>query len=151
MAKDLPLYGSSGLAPPDCAWAAGFFEGEGSVAFRPARHGCGKLLVEISQVDPVPLHHLKSIWGGQVYSKRRKAGSNWRDFSRWMVVSRDAMTFLVDISPYIIRPMIRSRISLAVAFQREKAVGGGSRSAAYRLRMQTFMQQMAELNRRGLK
>ncbi len=92
------------------AWAAGFFDGEGSINIEEPRKARGySLKVSISQNDPRPLVKIAEIWGGSV--KQRRGGLH----SDWKLVSRSAGEFLMDISSFLV--VKSEQATLAIEFQ----------------------------------
>ena len=77
------------------AYAAGFFDGEGSVSIAKPRSRRGYAVqLAIGQKDSRPLTWLQSIWGGSI----RSFGSN---AFLWETSSAGAGRFLTDIFPYL--------------------------------------------------
>ena len=75
------------------AYAAGFFDGEGSVLVGDeSRSYC--VTVSVVQKPEFVLSWLQSIWGGSIY--REKGG-----YYRWRLEADKAATFLIDVSPYL--------------------------------------------------
>jgi hypothetical protein len=133
----------------ELAWAAGFFDGEGSVRIDKARGGAptGRLTVEISQIDRAPLDALRAKWGGIV---RPVGGVHLRAAWKWQVVSRQALAFLGAIAPYIRLERNRQRIMLAREFQEgagARGVVGDDEYLAWRFGCYL---RMRALNARGL-
>lgn len=85
-------------------WAAGFFDGEGSINIIKGTNGKGTsyyaLSVEVAQVDPRPLQYLKENWGGTVRVVDSK-NPNWNVAYRWTIRSKAAESFLRDIRPWL--------------------------------------------------
>ena len=99
------------------AWAAGFFDGEGSVIVSRARYGLlhslhHSLAVTISQKDQTPLCWFRTHWGG--YLQQSKRTGVWL----WVVRARLAAQFLHDILPHVCCD--RPRVQLALEFQARK-------------------------------
>ena len=65
------------------AWAAGFFDGEGTVTGRKKSKG-GVIEVKLSavQVDPRPIHLLIEMYGGSAQVVKR-GNENWQDCVVW--------------------------------------------------------------------
>ena len=94
----------------DIAWAAGFFEGEGSFhsprATKPRLDGTrGRVAVmSISQVQLEPLERFRRFFGGYIYFRKRKHNKDgrWKDFYVWSLRRTKAaaltMTFWVFLS-----------------------------------------------------
>ncbi len=74
--------------PFDCAWAAGFVEGEGCLLI--SRRGY--VILEVEQVDAKPLSKLQRLWGGSLLKR------NTRDCWRWRLSGGIRLrTFLSEI------------------------------------------------------
>mgnify|MGYP001597965492 CR=1 FL=1 len=62
----------------EIAWAAGFFDGEGSVGVQRDRCGCARYLsLQIGQRDPRPLQRFQALFGGNLcgpYTNRSRSG-----------------------------------------------------------------------------
>lgn len=132
----------------EIAWAAGFFEGEGTIQISGRRQkSIGILSVELSQVDLVPITFLVQRWGGSVY--RYPKTRTGRSYNRWVFIARNAATFLRDIEPHVVRDEVRVKIVLALTFQDQKLSTWGNRTKIYRLTQLDFVARMKTLNRRG--
>jgi hypothetical protein len=130
------------------AWAAGFFEGEGTVGLRTKVGGRGwELSVEVTQIDHQPLDLLHTLWGGSVY--RYKGSIRQRPFGRWSVGACAAARFLTNIQSFVVRDIVRRRIQLALAFQDSRRGDWTNRSAAYRENSDAMVAEMKTLNLRG--
>ena len=96
--------------PIFCAWAAGFFDGEGCVIV-----GAGKnpscvggvnyvLSVSISQQERSSLDLIAQAWGGSVIED--KTTGSWRKnhtvINRWKISSEPCLPFLQAIQPFAI-------------------------------------------------
>jgi len=87
------------------AWAAGFWEGEGSVTIarrlsKRSRHGFAyRLRVRVSQTKVKPLQLLQGYWGGSL-SSRKRFGRTQETYD-WAISCRLGAKFLNDIYPYL--------------------------------------------------
>jgi hypothetical protein len=75
----------------DIVWAAGFWEGEGSISLR---------FVTASQVNKWPLERLLLMFGGTI-SVRASSRINQRNCYQWFVCGQDARNFVALIYPYL--------------------------------------------------
>jgi hypothetical protein len=86
-------------------WAAGFFDGEGSINIVKQANKGGNtnyaLVVDVSQVDPRPLEILQKHWRGSLRT-RPQPNPKWKTPTIWTVRSIQAEQFLRDIRPYLI-------------------------------------------------
>jgi hypothetical protein len=103
----------------DCAYAAGFFDGEGTVFIaedrgrKEARGPIYNMHVTACQVDPDPIHWLQHRWGGTIV--RRSARANTRPCWIWNCFAREALAFLRDVRPYL---MVKAdEADVAIEFQ----------------------------------
>lgn len=82
-------------------YAAGFFDGEGSISLV-AKNVEGRataswmLCVTVAQMNPAPLIALRETWGGTVRGPRTNGQSEWR------AQTKTAGEFLAAIQPYVI-------------------------------------------------
>ena len=86
--------------PEECAYTAGFFDGEGHCNNRASKAPNGKvyisLHVTIGQKNRAPLEWLQKFWGGNIYLYEAK------QFSQWSITGTRARKFLSQIRPYTI-------------------------------------------------
>jgi hypothetical protein len=89
----------------DCAYAAGFVDGEGCITIATSsprkpngvdRYRYYHLIVTVGQKDPTILNWLQSLWGGKMYPSYGKSSA-----TLWKVWSEEAKAFLHDIRPYL--------------------------------------------------
>lgn len=137
----------------DKAWAAGFFEGEGTVGIgRRWTDDTFRLQVQASGVDPTPLRRLRSIWGGSLNTvKGRQQHVTRREAWVWTLQSQMAAGFLRDVGPYFASDRQIARARLAMAFQRYKPRPGGKRTVEEAARQRAAYLAMRELNVRGVR
>jgi hypothetical protein len=111
------------------AWAAGFFDGEGSINIVRVKHSKNGtmshvLSVEVSQVDPRPLQYLQEIWGGSI-RVRQPSTKKAQPSYLWYVRNITAEKFLSEIRPYL--RVKGEQADIALAFREIKAKIGGRR------------------------
>lgn len=117
----------------DRAWAAGVFDGEGSVYISPRRRTYS-LIVSVGQSSssrarPAPMVlKLREHFGGSLSCMQRPNGL---PHHTWQVSCRAAELFLRAIAPYVVQR--REQVALALDY-REKVVRSGSRADAERHR-----------------
>jgi hypothetical protein len=92
------------MAGVSAEYAAGFFDGEGSIRMRHQQFK-GRmrwiLAVDIGQNDRRPLDALAARWGGQVRERKEYRSRNGVHYS-WRVTTAQAHVFLCDIRPFLI-------------------------------------------------
>ena len=98
----------------DMAYAAGFFDGEGTIDIRYRQTHRGayerfELRIQVAQIDVEVLTYLQSLWGGIV---DQYGGTKC---SRWILVASHAAQFLSDVLPYL--RVKRSQAFVAIEFQ----------------------------------
>ena len=111
------------IAELDKAYAAGFFDGEGTVWMsapeKPSKTHYVKnvytLIVDLGQRDAGPLHWLIERWGGNSYTRKIDGLNMWR------LHGSTAAQFLRDILPY--SKVKRKVILLGLRFQSTKSKG----------------------------
>jgi hypothetical protein len=82
-------------------YAAGFFDGEGSVYANSRTRGRPPtILVCISNTNKEVLQALKEQWGGSLNGKARREGHS--AVYQWTMARRNAYRFMKDIQPYLI-------------------------------------------------
>jgi hypothetical protein len=131
----------------ELAWAAGFFEGEGSVRItKPALRNWGSLAVDVPNTDETLVRFFSERWGGSVHYQAAKGRR--RGYWRWRCSAREAATFLREIRPFIVSPRVATRIDEGLEFQAQKRRGGHDED--YRREQWEAYWRMAELNVRGV-
>lgn len=78
-----------------CAWAAGFFDGEGHVSVHPNGQRGFNMSLETSNTDIRPLERLREHWGGKIET-RTMSSANRRQPYRWILACGEAETFALD-------------------------------------------------------
>ncbi len=108
----------------ELAWAAGFFDGEGSIGIYARGDTKGhRLDVTIGNVDLRTLEIFKRRWGGSMWTDHRKPPR--QTFYFWSLSTRSAQPFLLEILPYLIAK--REQAEVALAFQARRAGKGHQR------------------------
>ena len=103
----------------DIKYLAGFFDGEGSISiiFRQYKNGARgyQVLVQISNTNLSILEIFKEKFGGQI-RPLKKMMSQYKQAWLWRIVSRQALSFLEQIIPYLI--IKTNQAILAISFQK---------------------------------
>ena len=82
---------------PDYAWAAGFYEGEGSIVFT----GNSGLVLSIAQVTEEPLLKMQKLFGGKIKPKKIY-NSKHQPAKVWMVTNlADCKRVISLMSPWL--------------------------------------------------
>lgn len=112
-----------------CAWAAGFFDGEGHIGIYTRRRSWGNVVhimrAGVTQRDRPALDLLVAEFSGYV-----GLPSCDGDCHRWSVQARKAEVFLRAIQPYSI--VKAEQITVALAFMDRRIAVGQGRAAASR-------------------
>lgn len=137
------------LAEADLAWAAGLFEGEGSVRInKPARRNWGSLTASVVNTDREIVDFFQDRWPGYC-----KAATGLRPEQRpawvWVIAARQAAAFLEAIRPFVRSTRVRTKIAYGLEFQAQKLSGLACRTQAYCEVQWNAYWWMAELNARG--
>ena len=111
------------------AWAAGFFDGEGSVFVEIAknkntRRGVRNLLTaSVTQTSTPCLNLFKEYFGGSIatITESRRQHMNNSVCYMWRVRSKDALTFLEAIAPYVV--VKKEQVELALQYPLTSADG----------------------------
>lgn len=148
-----PTYAASTDVPADrsraedLAWAAGLFEGEGTVTItRSGRRGYTRPLVCLTSTDREVVDFFHKRWPG-VMRTFQPAG-NARLAHVWTLNVRPSIhAFLTELSPYLRTERVRKKARLVV--EDVEARRQGARSPDYLAACHERRQQVAELNRRG--
>lgn len=82
----------------DVAWAAGIYEGEGSVFLNVKTWG---LQVTVGQRDDWLLHRLRDLFGGSVHVRSGASSFSGRNIPVWVVGGDRARVFLAAIYPWL--------------------------------------------------
>lgn len=134
----------------ELAWAAGLFEGEGTIRINSAtKRNLGHLAVSVVNTDRQIVDWFQARWPGSV-----KAATGLRPRQRpawvWVIAARQAAVFLEAITPYLVRDAVRAKVAIALEFQGQKTGDPRiNRTATYAEDQWSLYQQMRELNVRG--
>jgi len=144
---------AANIPDADFAWAAGLFEGEGTVTLTTMGKGRGtnRLVVSVSNTDRQVTDFFQERWPGSKLREHfpvssRRARRVWV----WNLTSRRAEVFLRQIRPFIRTERVSAKIALALEAQEARVIGTrGKRGATYHAMQDEFMRRMRVLNRRG--
>ncbi len=100
---DLPgLRSMASLTEVDWAWAAGFYEGEGSVYQKSGARWPSAPQIHIQQVNKEPLVWLQEKFGGEIYGPRIPKNPNAQPYWAWNVNRyEEAKAFAYGILPWL--------------------------------------------------
>lgn len=105
----------------ELAWAAGLFEGEGTVRInKPSLRNWGAVVVSVVNTDRQIVDWFQVRWPGYMKSAtglRARQRPAWV----WVIAATQAIAFLKQIEPFVVRTAVRDKIAHAVAFQAQKS------------------------------
>lgn len=134
----------------ELAWAAGLFEGEGTVRInKPTRRNCGALIVSVCNTDRDVLDWFQARWPGYMKKSTGLDLTRQRQGWVWLIAATKAAAFLTAIRPFVVRRRMIDRIDHALAFQAGKRHGRANRSLGYIADQWAAYWWMCELNQRG--
>ncbi len=88
-------------AKSDIAWAAGFFEGEGTVVYGNKNLGA-HIKVQATQCYLEPLERMQSIFGGNLYGPYEGKKDNWSQHWKWEIGKLDDVAhFIWSVSHWL--------------------------------------------------
>lgn len=134
-------------------WAAGFFDGEGSVSItkrpRPKRTYL-TLCIRASQVTREPLEVFTELWGGTICTASRPSTEkNSRMIYQWNVSARTAGLALAELAPYLRVKKVQAELGLV--FHARRAGRGCKPRLVDEEQDWKDRAEMQRLNARGLK
>jgi len=140
------------LTERELAWAAGLFEGEGTIRINKAtRSNLGHLVACVVNTDRQILEFFAARWGGRV-NRHSLAGPNAKPAWYWTVGAGRAAAFIRDILPFLLTDRVRQKASVGVRFQDGKSRDPGvNRTIEYAEAQWCDYMWMAELNARGVR
>lgn len=143
----------------DLAWAAGVFEGEGTVMLSSSGHHdavtgermpYSRLVVVLASTDLEMVQFFQQRWPARVIRTYvPRTSRNARLAYEWRPAMVNALQFLWDIEPFVRSRRVREKIALALKFQATRRRGYGRNVAGYWERQRTMVADMREKNRRG--
>lgn len=138
------------MTATDLSWAAGLFEGEGSIRINKAtRHNLGHLVASVTNTDREVVAFFQSRWPGYMKSVSGLRVDQ-RQAWRWVVASRRAASFIAAIRPFLQTRRVIEKADFGLSFQRQKTSAHAvCRSDEYREQQFNAYLWMKELNVRG--
>jgi hypothetical protein len=137
------------------AYAAGIFDGEGSVGIRLIKKKGAteakyhSVTVSITSTDTALTDWLQCHFGGRVNQNHREnADRNYKDAWKWLLLARHAAAFLEAIRPYLIVKAHQARVALEL---RDLVGAGRATPVTPELfaRREALRLELKALNRRG--
>lgn len=136
----------------DRIWAAGLFEGEGTITIaKRSRDNTYRLVVIIGSTDTQIVNFFHRRWGG--WNQPAYGPRPGRKPARyWTVAGPAAAAFLQAIAPHIVTVRVRRKLLLAFDFRRAQSrLKRVWRTPEYKQSQIQAYNEMRELNRRGLR
>lgn len=132
------------------AWAAGFFDGEGTVTIRAMRTWSTAPSISVNQVNKDPLHALQALYGGRIHVSKREQG-NQRQVHGWELSgAANVRGALESMLPYLVVKYEQAVVGLQLC----ERIGAPSSGVALTLGELTIRRSLWEelqtLNRRGV-
>lgn len=141
------------VRPDELAYAAGYFDGEGSISILAvtkyeSERVYHRLQISVASTDEEPLRWLHARFGGWVGKAITPRGGQ-RPAQRWTATDRVAENFLRQIRPWLIIKAERADLGLAFrVLSHERGYNRLPEGVAEG--REEFRQQMLRLNRRGI-
>src|SRR5215475_14007114 len=136
----------------ELAYAAGMFEGEGSIRInKPTRSNKGHLICTVANTDIQILLFYQERWPGCL-AKKTGIGPNRKEAWVWTCASRKAEAFVKDIFPFLRTERVKTKALLGLEFQAQKQMFTRWNRAPeeYLNRQWEYFEEMKRLNKRGL-
>lgn len=134
----------------ELAWAAGIFEGEGTITIgRRGRDDTYRLIACIGNTDMQVLAPFHERWGGWLqpfYGKRPGLKPGWM----WTLAGPAAAIFIRQIEPYLRTDRVRRKARLGLRFKRHQSNLKKVWSRPdYKPMQRAIYEEMSVLNKRG--
>lgn len=131
----------------ELAWAAGLFEGEGTVSIRSSgRFGYTRPLVSVTSTDLEIVTFFHERWPGSLHTFRPKG--NAKEATTWTLNACEAIwRFLDDVYGYLRTTSERTKFAVVMADIEARVQG--SHDSAYRKACQERARIIRRLNHRG--
>lgn len=135
------------------AWAAGLFEGEGTVTYSAVDDGAHtRLYVYVANTDFEVVAFFQERWPGAGIRRRVHTNPNYRDFYAWRISSMRAAAFLREIQPFLRTERVRAKVALALEAEAARRLGGFTSAEdveQYRALFDSYRERLRAMNRRG--
>lgn len=137
------------LSPAELAWAAGHFEGEGTISLSAERrHGYARPLASLASTDKEVIDLFGLWWPTSIAGKSpRFPTPNSRAVFRWEINSAIKVRAFIDqIQPYLRTKRCKDKFALVSEFTNKVLAPGQGK---YKARYPEFIARIRELNHRG--
>jgi hypothetical protein len=133
------------------SWAAGFFEGEGTVTLTRSggrrRPWLTRLLVSVANTDRSSIEFFADAWGGRVRTRKQPSPASKVPYE-WSIGGQRAAFFVEDLLPYLRTDRVRAKFEVALESQAVR--WSAIKSPATRERLADLLTEMRRLNHRGV-
>jgi len=152
MAQTLKLADNRVMASRvDRIWAAGLFEGEGTITIaRRGQDDTYRLVCTVGNTDLQIINFFHQRWGGwhqPAYGERPGRKKAWT----WTVAGPAAESFLRAVEPFIVTLRVRRKLRLAVDFRSgQSRLTRVSQAPGYKDAQRMAYAEMKRLNKRGV-
>lgn len=148
-----PVGEKSGALRPtthDLAWAAGLFEGEGTVTIgRRGSNDTYRLIATVQMTDHEAIAFFDERWSGWMQYNARD-GVRHRPTFVWTVNAQHAEDFLCDIAPYLHTSRVQEKVAVALRFRElQSSLRRVYAAPGYKDNQRALYQELATLNLRG--
>jgi hypothetical protein len=141
---------ANGMTEANLNWAAGLFEGEGTVTIAVRNSDeTYRVVCTLGSTDEQLIDLFQAWWPGYkqpAYGERPGRKPAWY----WTVIAHKATVFMRTIRPYLRTERVQRKIDLALDFQSFRTRGPACRTDAYKERQRAIYQSMKALNKRGV-
>ena len=110
-------------------YAAGFFDGEGTIWIALSKTDGWRFRAVVSQNDVTPLKMLQARWGGWIKAEYRPQGIHWRwglnrkqlvlqflsDIRPFLIVKAEAADVMIEFISAVLPPEINGRRGMGIA------------------------------------
>jgi len=137
----------------DMAWAAGLFEGEGTITMTRIKSTktenltCSVIIVGNTDIEIVQLFH--KWWGGWLRKRKKVPGK--KQAYEWALRGKQTCVFVADILPYIKtqRVIQKAKLLLEAEALRRHAPMRGQEALTTQARLWEYLIEFRRLNKRG--
>lgn len=136
----------------NASWAAGFFDGEGSISIlllkRKTKPNTSevRVVIQVSQQQPVPLQLFLDAFGGSLHSYANGGLDKERRYYRWQLLGREKIrNFLTTLLPFLIVKKTQAEKALS-CIDLQHPLGSPPYSVEEKAQFLTLRNEMMALN-----
>lgn len=139
------------LPETDLAYAAGMFEGEGTITIIESRNHLGNMtarcVVSLTNTDWQIIEFYNSRWPGAVQTRKREQLHHRQGWA-WRIQGNPVLRFIADVRPHLRTDAEIAKFEIVERVQRMRRQG--LRDPAVRAEVADLMGQIRHLNHRGV-